>query len=417
MKNAKQIIHKVIFILTYMLLSATVSFSQINVDEMMWHQPQSQLYLIEQTRNLLIDAFVQNDKQKVQELHRRLIEDFDNKNYVTLFPNEQILLFAWSSDFENMLQCIHQFDKEYYEQMRKKIMPTRTDYYYHSRTTNNFYPTLLEKVRQESETILDKIQLSILTQEEKDFISIYLHYYLESNENSDVIIRKINADSRHFIETYPQSEYIQLLNSHEYKPANWGWGGGMIFGYAAKTGLFSSHLKNSATVDFNFDVVYKKINLTAGFIFSFGKVREEISKSNEMILPRKTSSTMIIPYLSFGYRFFDDRRIIVTPLAGIGTSWIEFGSDKDRKDNPTLEEFKYSYGLTANFGIMADIRLDKMGKISGHDFAEPTFFAVRLSYKFWYNKLRYVPTIYNGNLHTITAGFTLFERHIKRVKY
>jgi len=400
---------KITFIIACMLLLAHTGFSQINIDSLLQHQPQSQSYLIDKARNVLIDAFVQNDKQKVQELHRYLLDNFDQNNYVTLFPGEQILLYAWSGDFERMLQCIKELNEEYIAQMRKKIMPI---------SDNNFYQTAKERVQQESETILDNLQSSSLTQEEKDFTAIYLHYFLISNENRDTTIRKINSDTRTFITTYPNSEYIKLFDSYELKPANWGWGIGVDFGYNLKTGSFSEYFKNGGFIDLYIDVAYKKIMITTGLGGTFGNARKDIVLSKDVILPQKMSGGGVTNfYLSLGYRFFDNKRVIVTPIAGIGSSWIKMGTTKEREDDPALKQFDHSYGLTANFGVMADIRLDKMKNLLGQNFADPSFFAIRLSYRFLYNNLTHTPIIYNGNMHTITVGFNLFGRMTNRVNY
>jgi hypothetical protein len=391
-----------------MLMLAHTSFSQTNVDSLFLDQ-QSQLNLIDKTRSLLIDAFVQNDKQKVQELHRYLSENFDQNNYITLLPVEKTLLFAWSGDFENMLQYAEEADSEYFAQIRTKIRPN---------FNNNFYQTIKNRVQQELEVILNDLQFSFLTQEEKDFAAIYLHYYLITKESYDTIVRTINTDTRKFIETYPDSEYMKLLESYELKPSDWGWNFGVNFGYSVKTGNLSNYFnKHDGAMDLYIGIAYKKIMAIIGLWGAFGRVQKDIIISDELVLPKGISASVDNLYLSFGYRFFDDKRFIITPIAGIGTAFVNPGTQKDREDNPTLKQFNYSYSLTTNFGLMTDIRLGKMKKIPGQNFAEPSFCAVRLGYRFSYNNITQAPTHYNGNLHNITVGILLHGRSIKSVKY
>ena len=402
---------KVIFLSACMLLLIRTGFSQINVDSLLQNQPPSQLDMIGKARTLLMDAFVQNDKQRVRELHRYLSENFDQDRYVTLFPTEKVLLFAWSDDFENMLQYAKKVDSAYIAQMKKKIMPPYA---------NNFYQTVKERVQQELDLILGNLQDSSLTQEEKDFATVYLYYHIisyDTYENFDTIASKINADTRKFIATYPNSEYIKLLDSYEYEPSKWGWGFGVNFGYSVKTGNFPKSFKNGGAMDFYVDVVYNKTMITTGFLGVFGNAKDDIIKSDGSVLPKNTTGNVTNLYLSLGYRFFDDKRLIVTPIAGIGTTWINPGATNDRDKNPTLKRFDYSYGLTTNFGIMADIRLGKMKRIPGQNFIDPSFSGLRISYKYSYNTLKDVPTFYDGNLHTLTIGLYLFARQINRVKY
>ncbi|MCL2728035.1 MAG: hypothetical protein FWD56_06605, partial [Bacteroidales bacterium] len=225
---------------------------------------------------MLIDAFLQNDKQKVQELHQYLSENFDQNSYVTLFPFEKTLLFAWTGDFKNMLQYVKEVDSTYIAQMQIKIMPS---------SANNFYQTAKQRVQQEFEDILGNIQTSSLTQEEKDFAAIYLRYYLITDENYDTIVRTINTNTRKFVETYPQSEYIQSLDSYELRPSKWGSGIGINIGYATKTGAYSKSFKNSASMDPYFEFAYNKIMTTMGVSVSFGEVREDIVISDDLVLP------------------------------------------------------------------------------------------------------------------------------------
>lgn len=398
------------FLVACMLLLAHTGFSQVNMESLVLSQPQSQMDIIGNTRAMLIDAFVQNDRQKVQELHRYLSENFDTDNYVTLFPIEKMLLFAWSGDFEKMLQYVKEADSAYIAQTETKIMPV---------STNNFYQTLIKRVQQESNAILDNLQATSLTQEEKDFATLYLHYYLITDENYDVIVPVINANTRKFIEAYPDSEYMKLLYSYELRPANWGWGFGVSFGYSAKTGYFSKSFgKNDGAMDFYIDIAYKKTMVTMGFLGAFGRVRQEIIL-DDLVLSKSVSASTINPYLSFGYRFFEDRRLMVIPIAGIGTAFINPGTTDDRKNNPVLKRFDYSYGLTTHFGIMTDIKLGKIKRVPGQNFSYPHLCAVRVSYKFSYNTLKseHIPIYYNGNIHTITAGIYFFVREIKHVKY
>lgn len=398
----------IILLTIYVLLLTHTSFSQ-PTDSLVSGQSQSQSDIIGNVRTILIDAFVQNDKQRVQELHRYLSENFDQDNYLTLFPAEKILLFAWSGDFKSMLYHIKEVDSIYIARMQTKITPI---------STNNFYKTLKNRVQQESDVIFSNLQSSFLTQEEKDFATIYLHYYLITDENYNTTVPIINTITRKFIKTYPNSEYIKLLDSYELKLSNWGWGYAMNFGYSAKTGDFSKYFhKNDGVMDLSIDATYKRVMANMGFSVAFGKVQEDIILSNDLVLPKNISASQINFYLSFGYRFFDNKRFILTPIAGIGCAWINPGSESERKENPSLEQFNYSYGLTTNIGIMTDIRFGRITRVPGQNFFYPSFFAMRLSYKFFHHNLKETPIHYNGNLHTITAGFSLYGKRIKSVKY
>jgi hypothetical protein len=400
-----------------MLILAHTSFSQTSVDSQILKQP-SQLDIIDKARSLLIDAFIQTDREKAQELHWYLSENFDLNNYITLFPEEQILLLAWYGDFKNLLLDIEKVNATYFD-ARTKVKPVYT---------HDFSEIIKKRVLQELDIILDNLQASSLTQEEKDFVAIHLHYYLIrenyygwvriTDENYDAIVHTINAKTRKFVATYPNSDYIKLLRSYELKPSDWGFGFGMSLGYSEKTGTYSNAFKNGAYVDFNVDGTYKKFMATMGFSVGFGGARKNIVVSDNLVLSKDTSANLYNLYLSFGYRFFDDKRFIITPIAGIGTAWIEPGTTDERKENPTLKQFDCSYGLTTNFGVIADIRIGRMKKLRGQDFADPSYFAIRLGYRFSYNNIsRNIPTYYNGNLHTITAGINIFIRNTNHVKY
>jgi hypothetical protein len=424
---------KKILLTTCTLLLAYTSFAQINVDSLLQNQPLSKTEVVVRTRATLIDAFAANDRQKVKELHSYIFEKFEDDDYVALFPEEQILLFAWCGDFENLLAYRQKIDSAYLAQLRNKIMPPYT---------NNFYQSLEGRVQQEAKFILNSLQASSLQQEGKDFLVLLLRYYLLTDEDlyyfnrqpypysysklsfgaeyerADIAIGQINVDTRKFIAAYPNSEHIKLLSTYELKPANWGFEMSVNFGYTAKTGDYSKSFKNGGNIDMNVGVAYQKYVATIGLAGTFGSLRKDIVKSNGMVLPKDTSASLTNFYLSFGQRFFENKRIIVTPSVGVGTAWIKPGTTAGRKHDSVLEHFDYSYGLTTHIGVTADIRLGKMKKIVGQDFASPSFFAVRLNYKFSFNDIsKQAPTFYNGNLHTLTVGFYMFGRSIKTVAY
>lgn len=417
-----------------MLLLAYTGFAQINVDSLLQAQPPSKIDVIAKARAMLIDAFMAGDKQKVQELHSYIAEKFEHDEYIALFPAEQELLFAWYGDFESLVAYIQKADSAYFAQLSKKIMPPYT---------NNFYQTLEGHVQQSFESILSSLQASPLTQEEKDFVAIFLQYFWLTDEDIryyayspyymntqlysvvgvrhdrvDSLIRPINIATRKFIAAYPASTYIKSLSSYELKPSDWGLGFAVNFGYAAKTGDFSKSFKNDGNFDFNIDVAYQKYIATMGIMATFGNARKDIVKSSSLVLPKDTITKIYNLYWSLGYRFFDDKRIIITPMLGIGTTWINPGTTAGRKHDPVLKDFDYSYGLTTNFGVAADIRLGKIRKVVGQDFVRPSYTALRLGYKFSLNNIsKHAPTFYDGNLHTVTVGIYFFGRSVKPVRY
>jgi len=396
---------KIIFLITNILLLTHTCFSQINADSIMQYQSQNQLNIIYDARSMLMDAFVKSNKQKVQELHQYLSENFDQDHYVTLFPMEEILLFAWTNDFENMLRYAKKLNSTDIAQMQTKITPI---------STNNFYKTLRTQVQKELKEIQDNLQVSSLTQEEKDFAVIYLHYYLITDDNYDTIVRQINTDTKKFTATYPKSEFLALFEDYELKPSNWGIGVGICLGYSAKTGeLSKSFNKHDGAADIFVNVFYRNIILSMGFITLSSKAQENIAISDKVFLPKDTSLDINNVCVSLGYRFLENKRFFITPMAGIGTTWTRYGGKEKRKENPALKEFDYSYGLTANVGIMIDIRLGKVKRLPGQNFVYPSFMAIRLSYKFLCNTLKDNPNYYNSNLHLITLGMLLFGRTIK----
>jgi len=56
---------------------------------------------------------------------------------------------------------------------------------------------------------------------------------------------------------------------------------------------------------------------------AFTSVRKDIVL-NESVLPVGTSANFLSLYLSLGYRFFEGKRIMLTPVAGIGYAWVDY---------------------------------------------------------------------------------------------
>ncbi|MDR0436958.1 MAG: hypothetical protein LBH22_01505 [Bacteroidales bacterium] len=411
---------KIIVLITCVFLSGHTGFSQINIDSILREQPPSNIELIGRARGMSIDAFVRGDKQEVRKIHHYLFENFENSEFVALFPEEQILLFAWSGDFESLLHYIPKLTTDYHMQIRNKIQPI---------STNNFIQIARKQVGQELEAILDNLQMSSLSQEQKDFVSIYLryplvgnlyygYYYFVREINYDAIIRQINADTRTFLATYPNSEYINFLKSYELELNDWGFWLGMSAGYSLKTNNLSDYIKSFVSVEIFLEVMYKKYMVGLGFFMIDSRARENIIKQEGWVLPKDTSVNMNNFYLSFGYKFFENKRVEITPTAGIGTTWMQVGTSESRKRNPELKHFNYSYGLTTSLGVSADIRLTEMLKIPGQDLVYPPWARLRVSYKFSYNTLKQnIPVFYNGNLHTIAVGICIGGKGVRRINY
>jgi hypothetical protein len=240
----------------------------------------------------------------------------------------------------------------------------------------------------------------------------------ENLDKYDTIVSKINTDTRIFISTYPNSDYIDLFESYEREITDWGGGLGFNVGYSATTGGFSDYFNHNVTPDIYVVLLYKKYVMDLGFSSVLGKNREEIVNSDGFILPKDTSISANNLYLSLGYTFFEHKRVEVVPMAGIGTTWVRVASPNGRKEDPELKEFNYWYGLTAFFGIATDIRFGPIRRMPGQNFNYPSITTMRISYKFSYNTLKQdIPTFYDGNFHTISAGFRIAGKGIRQVKY
>jgi hypothetical protein len=393
---------KKIFIVIIAGLTATGgAHAQVGADSII-KQPETKLDVINKARNMLFESFEANNKIKVKELQHYLNDNYENSNYIALYPDENMLLYYWTENYLPILSFVEQIDT-LNKQWKEKAHPT---------SILNLYSLLRTKII--NENIQDSISHLPLPAEQKDFLQSYLKYYFVDQNNLDSTLQDLNTTLKKFKKNYPESSYNKYLTFYEAVPSNWEFGLGIDIGSHFFSGQLSSTFNAGFIMQLYFEASYKKVvGLFDIRLYGNDLTRDVVDDKNPSIVWNKGERAFGAGIsLMFGHNLLEKGRFIITPLAGIGFNTFS-PTEKTKKAKPELDDLNYSF-TAISFGFNVDLRLGAMKRILGHEILNPNFYALRLNYRFYYQGLSNMPSILNGNMHTITLGILL---HNARVKY
>ena len=95
-------------ILTFVIFQL---FSQVDSTErQILNYDNSKSVIISKGRSLLLDKFIENDRDKVKEIKDYLIEKGEDENYIALYTAEYWLILYWTNEYEELLKSIKKFN-------------------------------------------------------------------------------------------------------------------------------------------------------------------------------------------------------------------------------------------------------------------------------------------------------------------
>ncbi len=406
---------KILSLLITILLLANVSHAQVSADSVMESQLDRETdSIISTTRDDLEYAVASRNRQKVRELQQQLNTAYEQSNYIALFPIENLLLYYWLGDYDSVLLYSTKIDT-LDGQSWDKISP---------QAGYDLYSLLRERVVRAKNRIVNGIFSSTLSDEQKDFLIIYLEDFLleiqgdsYSKTQLDTMLRNLNVDKRKFALAYPNSAYTSELKVEELEWDKAGLTLGIGIGFGDNTNQLAANFTNPVFAAMNIGGSHKQLVIELNLHVGGFSSKKDIVNQNEpsMVWKKGGSAIYFSPSLIFGYRAFEKSRTLITPFAGVGVSIM--GANTGGEDAEFENAFTYVYGPTIPVGVHFDFRLDKMKKAFGHDILRPSFPTLRLSYAYNYQTLfRPADKGISGNMHTMTLTIQLFDRSLRSVK-
>jgi len=224
---------KILFIT--LILSATfINAQNEDIEKRILNYDDSKSTIISKGRNMLIDKFIEKDIESVKEIRRYLMEDVENKNYISLYPVENWLILYWTNEYNDLLDDIKSLDSLRMAEYDAKIQPNK----------DLLYLKLKEASVENAETIKSQINESGLSSEYKMFLTLNYENLIADVQADEYIIDKLNNSAEIFLSAYPNSEYTDFTRKHiRYKlmTSDWGFGYEFYLGYGIFTGSLSDH--------------------------------------------------------------------------------------------------------------------------------------------------------------------------------
>ncbi len=397
---------KSILTIVFLCLSSIILMGQVNDIEkeiMTYHAGKP--ILISQGRQFLSDKFMEGDWQKVNEITDYLLQ-IEDTNYIALYPREYWYILYNTQGYPELLMDIRDYTATF-------TMPPYTL----SCFTYSKYPVYLDKLayNMHKETLANKnrikeqIKASEIGQREKDFLNLHLDWLLLDNRNAQ-IQDSLNEKADTFLATYDSTVYDDFIRTqirYKLKASKWGGIYDVSLGYGMFTHHLVKHYTNPFVVGLSFGALYKGFDLSFNINICAINNKQDIPYSNG-IFEKKSSLSMVSPYLTLGHEVFKNKRFRITPYMGFGGSSITIPTDKKEEDK-ALKEVELRMQTAFVGGLKLEIKVGK------HSFYSPfsyNYISVRYNYMMPSFQRKYDGML--GNLHTITIGFGGVLRDAKR---
>ena len=365
----------------------------------------SQSIIISKGRTLLLEKFLAGDMAKVAELENYLSTQLSDKDYLALYPVEKWLVKYWTRDYNNLLPDVKQFDS-FRLVLRGKILPQY----------DNLLKKLEDKTYEHKQEIIESINQSALSAQDKDFLVMNLLTCLFSDATLDITQNSLNQLADDFIQRYPGNEYIDYTRKYirfKYEPSKWGFGFEFFSGYGIFTGSLKNYYTNNIPFGVAFDVAYKDFTLYLRDYIGFNKTKVNFTGSSEM-WSKDSKVRVFVPEATLGYNIHNSKRLKVTPFAGISS--MDIGpTEYDVKEKPRLADYELTFTTTYTLGCNFDIKLGKPKASIVSTGAEQSYTFLRVRYTYQIPQFSKSYYGFDGNMHTITVGIGAFGRRIKRV--
>ncbi len=388
-----------------LLLFALMGYCQSNrVKNEILNYNDSNVEFITKGRRYLIDKLMDGDMAKVKEIKNALLLN-ENDKYLTFYPYEIRLILYLTGDYDELLYTVNSFDAIKADRMRLAIKPTQ----------DNLMENLMATLHKKRTAIETNISAQVTNPENRDFLIMNLHYLMATKDNPDITREELNADADNFLSKHSGSKYVPYTRQYiRYKmvKSNWGYGFEMFSGY----GLFTHNLRDkfADNIPFGvaFDVSYKNLTLYLRDYIGIGSTHQDIALDG-VVWPNNTKANTIIPEASLGYRIPTKNRFQFAPFAGIG------GLDFSPTDNQKTEGYYNKASDISAFAYIAGLNLDfRLGKTSGGvplvSYNEEGYWFIRVRYAYVMPKFGNSYSAFEGNMHYLTVGVSVFGRKLKR---
>lgn len=317
-------------------------------------------------------------------LHTDTFEYLDTK--------EKTILLFWMQDYSSIFEGIkkgqdyHNFN--FVKKESKKPAFKMLSVY----GSDSLLPSLIMLSSIKEKELIEQIQHSALSNEEKDFLHIYLTSILAYNNLAGFHADSIVNMSGRYIDKYPASVYNDYINENirpDYTLSRFGIGGGFYSGYAFTMGNFNKYFTSGVPMGANIDVAYNRCIFMIN-LFSIPSVvkkhfipLERTTANDTVTWGKGLFSSMSVASASLGVVVLNTYRFKIVPFGGVGTMGISAAKNEFNTNIMDKEEV-LNMNLTPSYytGINCEYKFKYIRSYTNYSEA----FKSKLNKTYWYLK-------------------------------
>lgn len=351
------------------------------------------------------------DKKALLILNKQIV--FNEKDTFQIFyPSERAIALFLIHDFKSLLDnIIEGFDYHYNFSTKhfKKINKKYLRFYFY----NNIQSVTLQELQKESKNIIDSIKSTNLSNDEKEFLFIYLKSIL-----SYVDLSKFNTDSmlidiEKYLNKYPYSKYYDYTCNNlyiKYEKINFGIGIGFFSGYSIVSGKTSNYFNNYIPIGSTLEGEYFNFLIKCIVSPSIINHSKKSISYNNAIWPKGTKTFLANGSLNIGYSLYKTEKIKLCPYIGLGITGINLSNDKKRK--AILYDPNFNIGIDYDWIFSTYNSYGNYYETFKTSKEENNFY---LRFRLAYSYLNKKDKIYNGSLFRAQIELGAFSVFAKRI--
>lgn len=332
---------KTLRIIFFTMLLFCVSVTNAQIQNEINSYVDSTEILINNGRKFLAQNVEKKDYSKVFEIYLYLKEKTSEKNCVVFNYTEDLYILALANKWEAMLDAFKNFN-------------SLTDKYVCYPNAVSINRSLFIEISSNAEKYVEIVNSSLLTQEQKDILNIYLQ--LIKVGGRDDFYDKLYLS---FKKKYPKSEYNDFFKSYLPAPVM----SASITYYVGATQVFSdgklSEMLSSGTaVNFGMDFCFNRYLVAMGISGGDMRILNPFSVTNGSIQYNFTTSDYFHyfnGYFDLGYFIYSSKVMRLAPFLKVGGTTIESklfaDSDDDDKEFTPVDGFVIGPGLRTEVNI------------------------------------------------------------------
>lgn len=242
--------------------------------------------IISKGRKLLLDQFVADRIDKVEEVYTYLNDKVADADYAAFNAFEQINLSCWTRRYEYALKEILYLDS--LSTARKEVQSSGLSRIYpeNDRLSTRIY----EKTAPVLPSVLNNIETSELNREQKEVLQLIMKdiYLTGNNRSKSPFQDSINVLSTKFLSSYPASPYANYIRNSVrfvYHRNDWGFGYDFGVGYTQVMGSTADNYKNGFNANGGFDIYYKQTVAYIRFLMSTSGTKHSVVANQGNVIP------------------------------------------------------------------------------------------------------------------------------------